>query len=350
LATDSKYYEYAGVIHVHSRYSDGSGTVKKIINEAKKADLDYVVINDHNTTRAKDKGREGWHDGLLVLVGEEIGPKRSNHYLALGIDKFIHPKVYNCNYIKYIEEVKRQGGIGFIAHPYGFENKQFHIKIVPWKDWDNPDYTGIEIWSYMHDWSDDVNLLNIVYYYFKPDKAINGPPISILHEWDRLCQKRRIVGIGSSDVHAKYLFPFFMVKFLSYRKAFQGVRTHLLLPYPLESKLDEDKIAIYKAFGAGHCFFAYDYLANSKGFSFGAFTDDSDNLVMGDEIKLKSKVNLVIKSPVPSTIRLIKNGQLIKETDNSLQLNWVTDECGVYRAEAQYQGRPWVFSNPIYLR
>jgi uncharacterized protein YllA (UPF0747 family) len=141
-----------------------------------------------------------------------------------------------------------------------------------------------------------------------------------------------------------------MFQFLSYRRVFKGIRTHIILPEPLEKKLASDKISIYKAFENGHCFFAYDYIADSKGFQFEAIVDDSKNIIMGDESKLRKKASLIAKSPIPSTIRLIKDGQLIKETDNSLQLYWETEEQGVYRIESQYNGRSWVYTNPIYLR
>ena len=348
MTSDLKHHEYVGVIHIHSKHSDGSGTVKKIVDEARKANLDYIIIGDHNNIEAKLY--EGWHDGVMLLVGEEVGAKGSSHYLALDIEEEIDPTELDNDAQKYIDEVKRQNGLGFIAHPYGIEKKQFRVEVSSWDDWDSPDYTGMEIWSYMHDWSDNVNLLNIVYYYFKPDKAIEGPPTGILQRWDQLCQKRRVVGIGSSDVHARYLFPFTMFKFLSYGIAFQGVRTHLLLPSSIKSDFDDDKRAVYDAFGNGHCFFAYDYIADSKGFRFEASVNGSENLIMGDETKLEGKVKLIVTSPFPSKILLIKDGQLIKEMDNSLQLYWETDERGVYRVEAQYNGRKWVYTNPIYLR
>mgnify|MGYP001565695771 FL=1 len=72
-----EYFEYVGVLHVHTKYSDGSGSIKKIVKEAKKANLDYVITSDHNSFQALKDGAEGWYDDLLLLVGEEIGVKWS---------------------------------------------------------------------------------------------------------------------------------------------------------------------------------------------------------------------------------------------------------------------------------
>jgi hypothetical protein len=361
LTTYSRHYEYSGVLHIHSRYSDGSGTMRKIIKAAKKAGLDYIVITDHNVLQAMENGAEGWYDGLLVLVGEEVGVPRSGHYLAFGISDTIEPKDNQEDARQYIKAAKRQGGIGFAAHPHGLHNTAFDLHLSPWHAWDDPDYTGIEVWSYMCDWAESVTRFNIFYYYFRPKKAIHGPPPDLLRRWDRLCQTRRVVGIGGSDAHARRLFPLHFIKFLSYERAFRGVRTHLLTPVPLNPDLGESKELIYAALASGHCFFAHDSLADSAGFSFRAFTDGGrkfpplkkggqGGFTMGDEVELESGVVLEATSPVPAALRLLRNGQLVQEAAEARQLTYRANEPGVYRVEARYNGEPWVFTNPIYLR
>jgi len=342
-------YEYVGVLHVHTKYSDGSGSIKKIVKEAKKAGLDYVIISDHNNIIAKKDGAERWYDNVLLLVGEEIGIKRTEHYLAIGIDETIEPDNDDYDIRKSIEIVKLQGGFGFIAHPYGINKKQFKLKIPVYDYWDDPNYTGIEIWSYMHDWSHNVNLFNIFYYYIYPRKAIDGPPKDILKKWDELCQKRRVIGIGVLDVHAKYIFPFVMFQFLSYRRTFQSIRTHILASSKLSSNLEESKKLLYDCLKEGYCFFADDYIADSRGFRFYAILDDR-HLIMGDEYKMPEKVNLVVKTPLPSKITLIKDGKIFIEKDDSCTLTTEVTNSGVYRVEAKIDNKPWIYSNPIYLR
>ncbi len=344
-----EYYEYVGVLHVHTKYSDGSGSIKKIIKSAKEAGLDFVITSDHNDIRAKKEAPEGWHDNILLLVGEEIGFKGNEHYLAIGIDELIQPDKNHYDIRKSIEIVKLKGGFGFIAHPYGLKKNQFKLKIPPWNYWDDPNYTGIEIWSYMHDWSQNVNLFNIIYYYINPRKAIDGPPEDIMIKWDELCQKRRVVGIGVLDVHAKYIFPFFMFQFLSYKRAFRSIRTHILTSSILDPNLDQSKKTIYDSLTEGHCFFADDYLADSRGFRFSVKLNDK-HLIMGDEHKMSEKAELYIETPLPSKIILIKDGKTFTERDNLLTLTAEINELGVYRVEAKIDNKPWIYSNPIYLR
>ncbi len=295
-------------------------------------------------------GYEGWHDNLLVLVGEEIGNRGDEHYLAFGISETIKPEVYRHNTDKYIAAVKSQGGIGFTAHPNNLQNKYFDLEVSPWFSFENPDYTGIEIWSYMYDWSENVTHFNILYYFLHPEKAIDGPPTDLLEKWDQLCQIRRIVGIGSADVHARYLFPFRFVKFLSYKRVFNGIRTHVLTKYNLAHNLDNDKWVIYNALKAGNCFFAHDLLFNSKGFRFTANTKEGQTAIMGDEIKLNSWIELKVYSPAIADLALIKDGKVIKEIGKTNELIYNTDSHGVYRVFARYNNRPWVFTNHIYIR
>ena len=68
---------YKGAVHIHTRYSDGSGGMGEIIEAAQRAGLDFIVISDHNKLDAKYDGWEGWHDGVLVIAGAEVTPRRS---------------------------------------------------------------------------------------------------------------------------------------------------------------------------------------------------------------------------------------------------------------------------------
>ena len=81
-------FEYVGALHIHSIFSDGSGEIQDIVKYAKEADLDFIILTDHNTLRALHEGFEHWFDNTLLLVGCEINDKENkNHYLAFGIDE-----------------------------------------------------------------------------------------------------------------------------------------------------------------------------------------------------------------------------------------------------------------------
>src|SRR3954449_4502059 len=79
--------DLACVVHLHSLYSDGTGTVPEIARAARASDVDVVLLTDHDTLEARRRGEEGWQEGVLVLVGEEVSPRGRNHYLAFGIEE-----------------------------------------------------------------------------------------------------------------------------------------------------------------------------------------------------------------------------------------------------------------------
>lgn len=338
------YKDYKGAIHVHSRYSDGSGSLREIVESANQAGLDYLVITDHHTLRHKREGAEGWHKRTLVMVGQEISPQ-ANHYLALGIERPIDPKGMDTQ--EYIDEVNRQGGLGFIVHPDSQSKKSLPLRERPWSAWEVKDFTGLELWSYMYDWIDPVNLFNLPYYVFRPERAIKGPSKEALRRWDELTQERPVVAIGGVDAHARHIIPLGIFKVFPYRQLFSTVRTHVLVP-PFKLDLEHDRSLIYSALRKGHSYISYDYLAEASGLRFRVNTKNEE-VIMGDEIEFSSGLTLTVSSPRSAYLRLICNGQVVKEReDNGLEMPLT--EPGVYRLEAYLEGKPWIFTNPIYVR
>src|SRR4051794_16350376 len=108
-------HDLACVVHLHSLYSDGTGTVPEIARAASASGADVVLLTDHDTLEARRRGEEGWHDGVLVLVGEEVSPRGGNHYLAFGIEEAIRHRGLSPSEI--CSAVRERGGFGFAAHP-----------------------------------------------------------------------------------------------------------------------------------------------------------------------------------------------------------------------------------------
>jgi len=344
--------DYAGVIHVHTRYSDGSGTIDDILKAARKTNVDFLVVTDHNTLRVKEEGLEGWYNETLLLAGQEITSRR-NHYLALGIDKEIEvdskpPSVY-------VEEVRKQGGLGFIAHPCCRKKRSIpFIRERSWTAWDVRGFTGLELWSYMIDWVNPINLLNLPYYYLFPEKAITGPKKDDLKIWDKLTRTTQVVAIGGVDAHAKPFLPFWWLKIFPYEKIFKTVRTHVLIDR-FEKNIHKDKQKVYDALARGHCYLSYDLYHDSTGFEFKAEAKDNNRdscegtAIMGDKLKFTPGLRLIIKSPRKALIKVVHNGDcFLQKKADGLTLD--IEEPGVYRVEAYIDDHPWVFTNPIYIK
>lgn len=343
-------YEYIGALHIHSVYSDGTGTVDEIINYAREVGLDYLILTDHNTVKALKEGYEGWYGDTLFLVGCEINDKENkNHYLAFGIEDSYSTRM-NAN--EYVKKVKDAGGIGFLAHPH---EKRAHMEEhppYPWTEWDNQDFNGIEIWNHMSEWMENLTEENKYQAFVHPLKSIEAPPKETLEKWDELNLTKPVVGIGGVDAHAHKhnLLGFFEVEIFPYKVLFKSIRTHILLNEKLvpdrKEKYQKAKNLIYYTLANGHCFVANDYRANSKGFRFFAETNKG-KYQMGETIPFEYKIILKVLLPVKSAeIRLIYNGKLLEKVDDS-KADFIIDKKGIYRVEVYFSGKAWIYSNHI---
>ena len=52
-------HDLACVVHLHSDYSDGTATIPELMEAARTAERDVVLLTDHDTLGAKDDGHEG---------------------------------------------------------------------------------------------------------------------------------------------------------------------------------------------------------------------------------------------------------------------------------------------------
>src|SRR5215212_8726182 len=140
-------HDLACVVHLHSTYSDGTGTVRQIARAARRSGADVVLLTDHDTLEARHRGEEGWHGRVLVLVGEEVSPRGGNHYLAFGVERPIDHR--GLAPARILEAVEQAGGFGFAAHPFSQGSESFRRKGMPWTDLDAEALAGIEVWSFV---------------------------------------------------------------------------------------------------------------------------------------------------------------------------------------------------------
>lgn len=338
---------YPGALHIHTLYSDGTGTIKEITAAAKKAGLKWIIITDHNNLTGLKNNEEGWYDGVAVLIGEEISPDDSDHYLALGIKEEINPDI---GYENYIAEVNRQGGIGFIAHPDESENRKNDLRPLRWTNWDVKNYTGIEIWNYLSDLVDNYDTKKAVSWYFNRNKMLSGPTINTLAWWDKVNNIDKIVpAVAGVDVHAlNYNFKGVNLKIFPYLSSLKTVSNIIFTDEQLSEDFRKAKKQILYALKKGNNIienriwdkkdvYPEFYIKNSTGKAFS-----------GETIKLDTNTRAVINISKKAKIRLIHNGEVLSETI-STSLVVESLKPGKYRLEAYFKDRPWIFSNPVWV-
>jgi len=347
--------DYTAVIHVHSAYSfDGRTTVTAILKAARRSGIDILLLTDHSTLRAREDGFEGWQNGVLVVVGEEIAP-RFNHYLAFGHDRAIDcaEKEPNLPPQAYIDRVKMRGGMGFIAHPDHTGAPLFHVKHYPWIDWSVAGYAGMGIWDFMTDWQSGLSSpLRALMGYAFPALLLRGPLPQTFARWDRLTQERRVVGIGELDNHNSLRRHWGIpVSVFPFGRVFNLIRTHVVIEKPLSGDGRSDIATILEALRRGRAYVSLDHFQPAKGFSL-ILEADGGPYTLGDEAVLRHTAEFRVRCPHRARIRLIRNGILFHEC-NADAFRITVQEPGVYRVEADLKAfgryRPWIYSNPIYL-
>ncbi|MGI6096717.1 MAG: CehA/McbA family metallohydrolase [Dethiobacteria bacterium] len=349
-------YEYIGSLHIHSRFSDGSASIPEIAYEAEKAGMDFICITDHQTLEGKEQGLDGWYGKTLVIIGAELNRKR-NHYLAFNLKELVEDTSDNPQ--QTISQVKNQGGIGFLAHPCEKGSPLImQGQSFPWTDWQVEGFDGIELWNFCSQWREQAcSRLKLFYWYFFNRSAplSSGAPEELLQKWDEWTQKRRISAIGGTDAHA---FPLqygpLRGIFLPYPYLFRTINTHILLSQKMQAESALAQAQVLKALQKGSAFIANNAVSPAQGFVFSAFNRNRE-VGMGEEINHDSALSLKISSPNPrSRIRIIKNGKLVYTTNKS-SLIFKVLKPGVFRVEVYYRPRvgrprPWIYSNPIYVR
>lgn len=350
-------HDLSCVVHVHSTYSDGTAGVEELIEHAARCGHDAVLLTDHDTLGAKRDGWEGWHGSVLLLVGTEVSPA-GGHYLAFGLDREIaHEGLTEAEIPAAVEAA---GGFGFAAHPFSEGSRmatRLRLKNVGsphgWPDADRPGLAGIELWSVTTDAAEAWrHPLDAIGYLRDPEGHLDGPPAHHLACWDRLCGSRRVVAIGGLDAHqhgvsvgGRLLSP------MPHGRYFDLLATYVQCRQPASGALEGDRAAVYDALREGRCYLGVDAIAPARGFRFWGEGPD-EGVLIGEE---REAVPLVLRASLPERARiaLLKDGEpLYERTGNRLER--AVDEPGVYRIEARrtFRGRerPWIISNPIYLR
>jgi hypothetical protein len=212
---------------------------------------------------------------------------------------------------------------------------------------------------------------------------------SIIAKWDREAQKQRLTGVAANDCHHNQVFTITAVDAATVEVGYIGSRatsTRVTAaqapgvaalvkgrhPNELITRLDLDpyerslryvtthiladsltESAVREALKSGHAYVAHDWLCDPTGFVFGAGKGGKLYRVMGDEVSLADRPKLRAEAPVRCLMKLFHNGLEVKAA-RAVSLEIEPKAPGVYRVELWLtldgEERPWVYSNPIYVR
>ena len=349
-------HELSCVVHLHSTYSDGTATVPELLVEARKADVDALLLTDHDTLAARRDGWEGHHEGVFLFVGIEVSPKQG-HYLAFGVTEEIAHRGLSAGEIA--AAVRAAGGAGFAAHPF---SRGGHMlipaiarRIVLPHAWPAVDerggLDGVELWSVLTDAAESWRTpAEAVRWLRQPEAAVAaGPPARHLAIWDAVSARRRVPAIGGLDDHQRGVrFRGRVRSPVPHWRTFNLLRTHLVCDQPLTGNVAADRETIVRALKAGAAWLHCPGVAPADGSRLWAEGADGSTIEMGAEGAAR-RSTLRLRLPHRAEVKVVRNGEPI-HAERSAELDLDVVEPGAYRIEARIEGRFWLLSNPVHLR
>jgi hypothetical protein len=351
-----------GIIHVHTRRSDGRGTLEDVARAAARQGLKFVILTDHGDgTRAPDA--PVYRDGVLCIDAVEISTT-DGHYLALGLPQSPYP--LNGEARDVVEDVRRLGGWGIVAHP---ESPKDGLSWRAWEtpfdaiEWVNPDTSWrmrVRQTGWLRGWG---VLEALAAYPIRPAETmarlIAGTALDAAR-WNQLASERRIVIVAGVDAHAR-LGPGssdptdsgLSVPIPSYDASFRTLSVHVRPSRALSGDPAPDAGAVLEGLRRGHVYVAIDGLASPPEFRFTAAAGGV-TVSAGDELPGSDAIFTVTSNaPAGWTTSLWSDTGVVASALSPNPLIHRALRAGVYRVEiavpAGQGSTSWIISNPIYL-
>jgi hypothetical protein len=354
----------SGAMHVHSNRSDGRASPDEVALAAARAGLTFLILTDHgDATRSPDPPI--YRSGVLCLDGVEVSTA-GGHYLAFDMPAAPYPLGGEARDV--VEDVRRLGGFGVIAHP---DSPKPELR---WRDWTLP-VDGVELlnldtsWRrYLGEpgWRPKQRLLRALFAYpFRPDETI-GNLLSLSSQssdmFAGLSERRRIVVLAGSDAHAQLALTAadpgqsrFTLPFPGYETVFRALALRVRPERALTGNAATDARLVLEAIRAGHVHTTVRSIASPANFD---FTAENRNGVAreGDRLTPGGPVTLRVRSNAPETFRTtIWEGSRVLAGGTGPELDFVPPgESGTYRVEIHATDRSgdpvWIISNPVYIR
>jgi len=321
-------------MHVHTDVADGRGSYDDVVQAARAAGLDAVIVTDHD--RWDHASRAGWHDGLLVIVGAELSTD-DGHVLAIGAPPPPYPPSYET--AAAIADVRRAGGLAIAAHPGRAGELGWAAPI------DGLD--GVEIANLDAAWRVRVRPVwlaaAVIAAPFAATRSIVStglPEASALALHRELEADRPALAIGGADAHG---WPF------GYAASLAALSNVVVLERPLTGDGPEDSARLLAAIAARRLFVVRPAIADPRGVSFVGHRGE-ETLLPGD-VAPSGRLELVVRSGLdrPVRLRLLRGADVVARGVGH-ELRATVEEDGPYHAELEIEGPfrvPWVVSNAI---
>lgn len=168
---------YKGNTHLHSSTSDGLLSISDCFEGYKQHKYDFIVLTDHDNVSDVSRYSD---DTFLAISGSELeidNPYGGTPYDVVCINIHINIEVKNKHPNEVIAEIKEQGGISVLAHPYWSGHTLLDLQPLH-------GYFGVEV--------------------FNTNCGMTGRAVSET-QWDALLERvGPVLGIACDDAHSLY--------------------------------------------------------------------------------------------------------------------------------------------------
>ncbi len=334
----------AGILHVHTIRSDGSGTIDEIAAAAARAGLQFVIFTDHGDA-TRPPAPPAYRSGVLCLDAVEIS-SRDGHYIAIDMDAAPYPLGGEARDV--VDDVRRLGGFGVAAHPDSTKTElQWRYRSLPVDalEWINAD----------SEWRNEpyARLIGpLLSYALRPAETLVtllDRPTDSLARWDERASHHTVVGLAGTDAHASLVIP-------SYEASFRTFSQRVILDAPPTGDAARDADQVYRALRAGQTYTVISGLASVGRVEFRARTD-SASATMGHHLRSPGPITIVahVEAPTTTELVLIADGLPVHRTEGPEFIVELETRPASVRLEAYLPGAPgdlpvpWIVGNPIYF-
>jgi len=346
-----------GAIHVHTRRSDGTGTLDDVAAAANRAGLQFVVVTDHgDATREPEPA--AYRQGVLMIDAVEVSTT-GGHVLALGLGVAPYPLAGEPRDV--VEDIKRLGGIAIAAHPDSAKPD------LRWTD-STVAVDGLEWLNGDSEWRDEpasALARALLTYFVRPPQTLArllDRPAASLARFDAMARERRVVTVAGSDAHARIGLrdesdPYAGATALRLPGYEQVFRTFaIVLPGArLAGSAEADARVVLSEIAAGHVYSSIDGLATPAALRMTARSGTS-TASPGDVLPIEGPVTIRVDTNAHvGSIALFAGGvEVASGAAPSLEYD-APSARAAYRAEVTLPGAPgsppvpWMVSNPIYV-
>jgi hypothetical protein len=362
----NEYYDYRGLINVHSDLSIGSSSPAQIALAAKAAGLDYLILTDLNAFET-NVHNDGYSQGVLFLNGGKYSYLDSR-LIFYSPDKDLIGKNLGEAQIHFADmltqnEVGNKDSLLILAHPYhlGFSWNGDLPAGLDGMELINMKALSVQAWQF----SKPSVIWSSLIYPFNPSFALARlfmEPSDEMVLFDKISQKQHLLAYAGAEASARALpWANFLVKFPSYQRSFEIVTNHVLLSSEMTGNLASDRNKIFSALKKGQVYIAFDALGDPKGFI--ATVEDRGKIhMMGSHVKWNKGLILKVRIPdLPKNfyeVIVYRNGERYR-TENTSEVTVPLTEPGVYRVQVRVavsmplpdanRWITWIYGNPFFI-